>query len=156
MCQQKAVLKGSNGSILRVASRHSKFKVDCPMKLSRHRGARTLPASQTNCFIVVCGQFFYRRYPFYQCPVLPHANDAKIHHILGTTVPENWIPFIATRNPGSNRQIHLQRASMRRVTDDIADSRIEPCRRILRIGLDEEGDREAYFLREEGVPPDKG
>lgn len=84
--------------------------------------------------------------------VLPQANDAKVRYVLGTTVPENWIPFIARHNPGSNRQIRLQRASMPRLTDAIPDSRIEPRGSILRTGLDKEGDKEAYFLHEEEVP----
>jgi hypothetical protein len=76
--------------------------------------------------------------------VPPRANDAKIRYVLGTAVPENWIPFISRHNPGSNRQIRLQRAAMPRLTDAIPDSRVEPRGSILRTGLDKEGDREAY------------
>ena len=31
------------------------------------------------------------------------------------TVPENWIPFVPARLPGSERQVRLQRAAMPRV-----------------------------------------
>lgn len=84
--------------------------------------------------------------------VLPHANNAKIQYILGTSVPENWIPFIARHKPGSNRQIRLQRAALPRLTDAIPDSRVEPRSKILRTGLDGAGEKEAYFLHEEEVP----
>jgi hypothetical protein len=80
------------------------------------------------------------------------ANEAKIRYVLGASVPENWIPFIARHKPGSNRQIRLQRAAMPRLTDAVGSSRVEPRGRILRTGLDGPGDREPYFLHEEEVP----
>ncbi len=40
---------------------------------------------------------------------------AAIQYKLGTRVPENWIPFIPVHNPGSNREIRLQRAAMPRL-----------------------------------------
>ncbi len=82
----------------------------------------------------------------------PAVNNAQIRYVLGTPVPENWIPFIARHKPGSQRQIRLQRASMPRLTDAIPGSRIEPRGRILRTGLDGVEAREAYFLHEEEVP----
>jgi hypothetical protein len=79
-------------------------------------------------------------------------NQAKIRYLLGTSVPENWIPFIPSRKPGSNRHIRLQRAAMPRLTDAIAKSVIEPRGKILRVHLDAvEGDR-TYFVHEEEVP----
>jgi len=84
--------------------------------------------------------------------VLPQANDARIRYVLGTTVPENWIPFIATHKPGSQRLIRLQRASMPRLTDAIPTSRVEPRGRMLRTGLDGVDEKQAYFLHEEEVP----
>jgi hypothetical protein len=39
-------------------------------------------------------------------------SDAKIRYVLGTTVPENWIPFIPVHIEGSDTEIRLQRASM--------------------------------------------
>lgn len=83
---------------------------------------------------------------------IPTANEAKTRYVLGTSVPENWIPFIARHKPGSNRQIRLQRAAMPRLTDAIGTSHVEPRGRILRTGLDGPGKREAYFLHEEEVP----
>lgn len=77
------------------------------------------------------------------------ANEAKIRYVLGSSVPENWIPFIATHEPGSNRQVRLQRAAMPRLTDVIADSTIEPRGEMLRVGLN---DKKPYFLHEEEVP----
>src|SRR5688572_32949805 len=76
-------------------------------------------------------------------------NNAKIQYVLGTTVPENWIPFIATHQPGSNRQIRLQRGSMPRLTDVISNSVITPRGQILRVGLD---NKQPYFVHEEEVP----
>ncbi|HET9767746.1 MAG TPA: hypothetical protein VFS60_12905, partial [Thermoanaerobaculia bacterium] len=57
---------------------------------------------------------------------LPPAGDAGIRYQLGTTVPENWIPFIAARQPGSQRLIRLQRAAMPRLTDALPGTRVEP------------------------------
>lgn len=82
-------------------------------------------------------------------PAVPHPNDAKIRYVLGTSVPENWVPFIARHKPGSNRQIRLQRASMPRPNPL---TRIEPRTRILRVGLDGLPVRKPYFLHEEEVP----
>src|SRR5262245_61688666 len=80
---------------------------------------------------------------------LPEPSDATIQYVLGTTVPENWIPFIATHRPGSQRLIRLQRASMPRLTDALPASRVEPRGRILRTGLDGFDPRRPYFLHEE-------
>jgi hypothetical protein len=40
------------------------------------------------------------------------AGTAAIRYVAGTTVPTNWIPFIAVRIPGSVTEIRLQRARM--------------------------------------------
>jgi hypothetical protein len=82
---------------------------------------------------------------------LPEETDATIRYRLGNTVPENWIPFIATRVPGAARALRLQRASMPRLTDAIPDSRVEPRGGVLRVGLDGVGQREPYFLHQEQV-----
>jgi hypothetical protein len=79
------------------------------------------------------------------------ASEANIRFVLGTSVPENWIPFVARHRPGSQRLIRLQRASMPRLTDALPASPVEPRGRILRAGLDEI-DRQPYFLHEEEVP----
>lgn len=44
--------------------------------------------------------------------VTPIATDAKIQYVLGTTVPDNWTPFIPVHVDGSNREIQLQQAAM--------------------------------------------
>jgi hypothetical protein len=40
------------------------------------------------------------------------ASPAKIRYLLGTSVPENWIPFLPVHQPGSVQQIRFQRAAM--------------------------------------------
>ncbi len=40
------------------------------------------------------------------------AGEAGIRYVLGTTVPENWIPFIPVHMQGSDTEIRLQRARM--------------------------------------------
>jgi hypothetical protein len=80
------------------------------------------------------------------------ANDAGIRYALGTTVPENWIPFIAARQPGSRRLIRLQRAAMPRLTDALPGSRVEPRGEVLRTGLDGGPVTPHYFVHEEEVP----
>ena len=79
-------------------------------------------------------------------------NEAKIAYLLGTTVPENWVPFIPARQPGSTRQIRLQRAAMPRLNDLIQGSVIRPRGRILRVNLDEGAPDARYFIHEEEVP----
>lgn len=93
--------------------------------------------------------WFRQRLPPGETPLEP--TDATIRYKLGNTVPENWIPFIATREPGSARLISLQRASMPRLTDAIPDSRVEPRGAVLRAGLDGVSPRQPYFLNQEQV-----
>lgn len=78
------------------------------------------------------------------------ATDAAIQYKLGTRVPENWIPFIPVHNPGSNRDIRLQRAAMRREISGVEEKSVEPRGAILRSGLNEEP-HQHYFLHEEEV-----
>jgi hypothetical protein len=40
------------------------------------------------------------------------GSTAAIRYIFGTTVPENWIPFLPVHKPGSDQEIYLQRATM--------------------------------------------
>ena len=94
--------------------------------------------------------YFSQRVP--RSDVLPEPSEATIRYVLGTTVPENWIPFVATHKPGSQRLIRLQRASMPRLTDAIPDSRVEPRGTVLRVGLDGGEVRQPYFLHQEEVP----
>ena len=44
-------------------------------------------------------------------PFVP-AGTAKIRYVLGTTVPDNWIPFIPVHIAGSTTEIRFQRARM--------------------------------------------
>lgn len=39
-------------------------------------------------------------------------SPAAIRYLLGTTVPENWIPFLPVQRPGSSQDIVFQRAAM--------------------------------------------
>lgn len=94
--------------------------------------------------------YFLQRVPPNEVPREP--TDATIRYVLGTSVPENWIPFIATHKPGSQRLIRLQRASMPRLTDALPGTRVEPRGAILRAGLDERDVGRPYFLHEEEVP----
>ena len=82
---------------------------------------------------------------------IPSAAD--IRYRVMTTVPENWIPFIAAHDPGSDRTVRLQRAAMPRVMEGDPDDpkRIQPQTMLLRDGLDV-ADRHPYFLHEEEVP----
>jgi hypothetical protein len=58
----------------------------------------------------------------------------KLRFELGNTVPENWIPFLATHLPGQNRAIQLQRASMPRWFNS-EFSAVRPVTAILRAGM---------------------
>jgi hypothetical protein len=40
------------------------------------------------------------------------GSPASIRYVLGTAVPENWIPFLPVHEPGSVQQIQFQRAAM--------------------------------------------
>jgi hypothetical protein len=81
---------------------------------------------------------------------IPSAAD--IRYRVMTTVPENWIPFIPARDPGSDRAIRLQRAAMPRVMEGDPDDpkRIPPQTMLLRDGLDV-AIKHPYFLHEEEV-----
>jgi hypothetical protein len=76
---------------------------------------------------------------------------ALIEYKLGRGVPENWIPFIPVHNPGSNREIRLQRAALPRLIPGTPDDRVEPRGVFLRPGLDQ-ASRQPYFIHEEEVP----
>jgi hypothetical protein len=45
---------------------------------------------------------------------VPVAPEAALRYRLGTSVPENWIPFLPVHAPGGTREIRLQRAAMPR------------------------------------------
>lgn len=39
-------------------------------------------------------------------------SPATIRYVLGSTVPENWIPFLPVQRPGGSQDIAFQRAAM--------------------------------------------
>ena len=86
-----------------------------------------------------------------QAPLL--ENDAKVRYDLMSTVPENWIPFIAVRARGSNRAIDLQRGStLRNIEgDSLGPAKVKPRTSLMRAGLDQ-GNPAAYLVPEEEVP----
>ncbi len=72
----------------------------------------------------------------------PADEESKIRYVLGNTVPDNWIPFIAVHKPVSPgeipQEIHLQRAKMpeSRGPQSKVVSEVQP----------------VYFIEEEEVP----
>jgi hypothetical protein len=90
-----------------------------------------------------------------QPPLAPPVdNVARIKYGLGTTVPENWIPFIPVRLGGiTSRQIQLRRAAMPRIINGRTTERIRPQTMLLRTGHNEATNTWGpYFLHEEEVP----
>lgn len=77
---------------------------------------------------------------------------ADIRYRVMNSVPENWIPFIPARTPGSDRAIRLQRAAMPRVMEGDPDDpkRVHPQTLLLRPGLDQTP-KQPYFVQEEEV-----
>jgi hypothetical protein len=99
-----------------------------------------------------------QRYLLAQAPdvVAPDPNRVEtgslVRYRLGTTVPENWIPFIPVRAPKSDRQIRLQRAALPRLIPGVpADTLVEPRTAILRTGLDQDP-QQPFYVNEEEVP----
>lgn len=85
-------------------------------------------------------------------PVSDGDEEAKIRYEVMNTIPENWIPFVPTHVPGSNREVQIQRAAMPRILENDPDDtpdKIRPRTTLLQLGLK---DRAAYFVHEEEVP----
>jgi hypothetical protein len=83
-------------------------------------------------------------------PALPPPDPvAPIRYTAMTTVPENWIPFIAVHVDGSTRETQLQRAAMPRFLDNAPPPAppVEPRTPLLRQNLPH-----SYFINEEEVP----
>jgi hypothetical protein len=80
------------------------------------------------------------------------SGAAPLRYVLGTTVPENWIPLVPVHKPLQNRAIRLQRASMPRFFQ--GDVRpVRPVTGILRTGLgSDDRQLQPWFLEEEEVP----
>lgn len=82
---------------------------------------------------------------------LPAA--ANLRYQVMSSVPENWIPFIATHEEGGNRQTRLQRASMPRILEGDPENRVEkvkPRTNLLREGLNQPV-KQSYFINNEEV-----
>lgn len=86
-------------------------------------------------------------------PAMPPSplqeTDAAIRYLLGTSVPENWIPLIPVHVAGSNREIQLQRAAMPRLVGADSSDKIKPRGELLRHNLNE---GKTYYIHEEEVP----
>ena len=65
-----------------------------------------------------------------------HVADRK--YVLGTTVPENWIPFMPAHVSGSVREIQLQRSRMLRIIQGASQPppKVAPRTTLMREGLD--------------------
>lgn len=83
----------------------------------------------------------------------PTPPAADLRYKIMSSVPENWIPFIATHEEGSNRQTRLQRASMPRIIEGDPDTtivKVKPRTNLLREGLNQDV-KQSYFINEEEV-----
>jgi hypothetical protein len=74
----------------------------------------------------------------YNAPPAPLAAVGVANYVLGTSVPENWRPFIPVRKPGTMRSIKLQRARL-----PVGDRPIRG--QVLRVPG-------PYFIEEEEIP----
>lgn len=76
------------------------------------------------------------------------ANDAKLRYKIATSVPENWIPFIAAKGVSTDRKTVLQRATFPRYLDDnYTPDLIRPRTELLSVGLPSS----PYYINEEEV-----
>ena len=82
-----------------------------------------------------------------QPPPTPDDDSrAPIAYELMTSVPENWIPFIAVHVPGDNRNVQLRRAAM---PSEVDATPVRPRTALLREGFDA---GQPYYVNEEEVP----
>jgi hypothetical protein len=77
-------------------------------------------------------------------PPLIVGSPANIRYLLGTTVPENWIPFLPVHIAGSNQDIVFQRAAMPKL-DGSPDQVVKAKGVLLK-------EASPYFVNEEEVP----
>jgi hypothetical protein len=87
-------------------------------------------------------------------PPLPLLeNAAAIRYAAMSSVPEHWIPFIAVRARGQEREIDLQRAALPRILegDPAPPVSVRPRTTLLRAGLDRPVPQ-PYLVPEEEVP----
>jgi hypothetical protein len=74
-----------------------------------------------------------------------------LRYVLGTTVPENWIPFVPVHTGEDYHSIRLQRAWLPRPAP--SGSRVRPVTEILRHHLsDDDTPTLPYYVNEEEVP----
>lgn len=86
-------------------------------------------------------------------PAPPPASDtdARIRYVAGTTVPENWIPFLPVQISATSGDVRLQRGRMARTMPNAPSPTVAPRGDILRQGLDRTPP-EPYYIEEEEVP----
>lgn len=82
-------------------------------------------------------------------PESANASFADRQYVLGTTVPENWIPFVPIRF-NKNGQMCLRRAALPRTLKDRPPTRIRPRTQLLRQGL-ESAQAQPFDLNEEEI-----
>ncbi len=83
-------------------------------------------------------------------PTPPPDPSAPLRFVLGTAVPENWIPFVPVHAPNSTHAIRLQRAWTPR--DYPRGSRVRPLSALLREGLaPDDTPGPPYYVNEEEV-----
>jgi hypothetical protein len=78
-------------------------------------------------------------------PPVVTGSAAAIQYLLGTTVPENWIPFLPVQKPGSVQDIQFQRASMPRLGNPPRD--VIKAKGVLLTEVSS-----PYFINEEEIP----
>jgi len=82
-------------------------------------------------------------------PPQPSGQIADRRYVLGTTVPENWIPFVPIRFD-KNGEMRLRRAALPRTFAERAPVRIRPRTQLLRAGL-ESAKVQPFDLNEEEI-----
>jgi hypothetical protein len=90
----------------------------------------------------------------------PAEGAPTLRYLLGTEVPESWIPFLPVHKPADTRAIRLQRAAMPRFVPPTTDPAnpaltqlVRPHTSILRAGVSEDDQTAApYFVNEDEVP----
>ncbi len=73
------------------------------------------------------------------------ASTANIRYVLGTTVPENWIPFLPVHQEGSNQSIQFRRAAMPKLG-------VPPTEVVRPKGLLLTEVLKRYYINEEEIP----
>ena len=73
------------------------------------------------------------------------ASTANVRYVLGTTVPENWIPFLPVHQEGSNQSIQFRRAAMPKLG-------VPPAEVVRPKGLLLTEVPKRYYINEEEIP----